>query len=198
VGGSWGRVFFILPDFISSAPSSCRYTLFDFLPFFLRIFLGESCGFPSPALTRRCPVSPCVRFRHLDLASSLRRNKYWMQSSCYVGTLSTPCLFHCSSIFVIFIPSLSTWSMSSESSVPTSFGVISSSAYASCMGVLSSLISPSIEVAQLPCSFLLFGRSVGSFGVCSLNSWDFSVSLSTSASLLVLSHPSGIIFLKKN
>jgi hypothetical protein len=144
--GGVGEEFFILPDFINSAPSSCRDTLFDFLPFFLHIFLGESCGFPSSDLTSRCLISPCVRFRHLYLDFSLRRNKYWMHSSCYVGTLSTPYLFHCSNMFVIFIPSLSTWSLSYESFVPTSLGVISTSAYASCMGVLSSLISPSIGV----------------------------------------------------
>jgi hypothetical protein len=88
-----GNRFLILPEFISSAPSSCRATLLDFLPFFLCVCLGESCGCTSPSLTPRSPISPCAHFRPLALASSLRRNKYWRQSSCSVSTLSTPCLF---------------------------------------------------------------------------------------------------------
>jgi hypothetical protein len=142
-----GKSFLILHDFISSNPSSCRATLLDFLPFFLHIFLGESYGCTSIALTLTCPISPCVCFRLLVLASSLRRNKHWMRSSFSIGTFSTPCLFHFSSVFVIYIPSLSTRSLSSRSSVPTSLGVYSSSPSTSCMGVFSSLIFPSIRVA---------------------------------------------------
>ena len=112
-----GKRFFILPKFISRARSSCRATLFDFLLFFLLICLGESCGCPSPALIPRCPISPCVRLSPLDLASSLRRNMYWMRSSFSVSMLSTPCLFHCSNMFGRSIPSLSTRSLRSGSSV---------------------------------------------------------------------------------
>jgi len=191
-GGSWGRVFLILPKFISSAASSCRATQLDFLPFFLRVYLGEICGCTSLNLTLRCPISLCAHFWPLYLSSSLRRNRYWMRSSCSIGKLSTPYLFHCSSMFSRSIPSLSTRSLSSRSSMPTSLGFISTSPSASCMGVFSSLIYPSIRVAQLPCSFWLLGRSVGSFGVCSQSSWDVAISFLASDYWLVLSLPFGL------
>jgi hypothetical protein len=168
--GEWGKSFLILPEFISSAPISCRATLFDFLPFFLLICLGDKCGCPSPDLTPRYHISPCVCFYPLALASSRRRNRYWMQSSCFVGTLSTSCLFHCSNMFGRSIPFHSTKSLRLGYYVPTSLGVISASPSTSCMVVLSYSISPSIGVAQLPCVVVLLGRSVGSFVAWSLTS----------------------------
>jgi hypothetical protein len=65
-----GKIFLILCEFINTTPSSCRATLFDFLPFLLLIFLGESCGCPFPTLTHRCPISPCVNLSPLDFPSS--------------------------------------------------------------------------------------------------------------------------------
>jgi hypothetical protein len=109
--------------------------LFDFLPFFLLICLHERCGCPSPALIPRCPISPCVRLSPLDFTSSLRRKRYWIRSSCSIGTLSVPCLFHCSNMFGIAIHSLSTISLRSGSFVPTSLGVISMSLSTSYMEV---------------------------------------------------------------
>jgi hypothetical protein len=129
-----GNIFLILREFINRDPSSCRATLFDFLPFLVLICLGESCGCLSPTLTHRCPISSCVHLSPLDLSSSLRRNTYCMRSSCSTGTLSTPYLFHCSNMFERSIPCLSTMSMRSRSYVPTSLGVISASLSASCMG----------------------------------------------------------------
>jgi hypothetical protein len=117
--------------------------------------LGESCGYPSPGLIPRCPISLCVCFSHLDLDSSLRRNNYWMCSSFSIGTLSTPFLFHCSNMFGRSIPSLSTMSLRSGSFVPTSLGFISMSSSASYMGLLASLVSLTIGVALPPPSHIL-------------------------------------------
>jgi hypothetical protein len=145
----------ILLEFIRRAPSSCRATLFDFMPFFLLAYLGEICSCPSPVLIPSCPIYSCVHLSPLDFSSSLRRNRYWIQSSCSTGTLSMPCLFHCSSMFGRSIPSLSTISMRLGYSVPTSLGVIFTYLFASCMGVLVSLVYLSIGVVLPPCSILL-------------------------------------------
>jgi hypothetical protein len=115
---------------------------------------------------------------------------YWMRSSCSAGTLSTPSLFHCSSMFERSIPSLSTMSLRSGSYVPISLGVISVSPSASYMGVGVSLVSPSIGVALPPCPISFLGLSVSSFVAYSLASLSFVFSFQPSSSLLVLSRPS--------
>jgi len=188
--GELGKRFFILTEFINSAPSSCRAILFYFLPFFLRICLGERYGCPSPALIPRCLMSPCVHLSPLYFSSSRRRNRYWIRSSCSIGTLSMPCLFHCSSMFGRSMLSLSTISLRSGSFIPTSVGVIYASSSTSCMGVLACLVSPSIGVVLSPCSILLLELFVFSFRVCSLASLDFTFSFPPSSPLLVLSRPS--------
>jgi hypothetical protein len=111
----------------------------------------------------------------------------------HAGTFSMPYLFHCSNMFGIYIPSLSTIYLRSISSVPTSLGVISASLYASCMGVLASLFSPSIGFLLPRYSILFFGLFVFTFVACSLASLDFSFSFPPSSPLLVLSYPSILV-----
>jgi hypothetical protein len=152
-----GKFFLILPEFISRAPSACRDTLFDSLPFFRLVYLGECCGFPSSDLIPRCPISPCIFLIPLDFYSSLRRKRHWIQSSYPADTLSTPCFFHCSKMFRRSIPSLSTMSLRSRSFVPTSLGAILEYPSASHIGVLASSVHPSIGLALSPCSLLLPG-----------------------------------------
>jgi hypothetical protein len=155
-----GKSFWILPKFISRDPSSCRAMLFDFLPFFHLVFLGECCGFPLPSLIPRFHISPFICLIPLYFSSSLRRKRYWIRSSFSPDTLSTPYFFHCSRMFGRSTPSLSTMSLRSISPVPTSLVVIFESMFSSCIGVLVSLIPSSVGLALPPCSLLLPGISV--------------------------------------
>ena len=188
-----GKIFLILPEFINMAPSSCRATLFYFLPFFRLAYLGECRGYPSFVLIPMCPIFPYMHLIPLDFSYSLRSKRYWMRSSCSADTLSTPYLFHCSSMFGRSIPFLSTMSLISGSFVPTSLNVISESPSTSYIGVLASLFPPSIGLALPPCSPLLLGFSVFSWVSCSLASLAFIFSFNPSSSWLGLPLPSILI-----
>jgi hypothetical protein len=187
-----GKSFLILPEFISRDPSSCTVMLFDFLPFFRLVCLGECYGFPLPSLIPRCPISSYVRLIPLDFSSSLRKKRYWIRSSCSAGTLSTPYFFHCSRMFGRSMPSLSTMSLRLGSSMPTSLGVIFESLFASCIGVLASSIPPSIGLVLPPCSLLLPRISVFSRVACSLATVSFVFSFPPSSPWLALSRLSGL------
>jgi hypothetical protein len=117
-----------------------------------------------------------------------------MWSKYSAGTLSTPYLFHCFSMFGRSILSLSTMSLRSRYYVPTFLGVISTSPSASCMGVGVSLVSPSIGVVLPPCPISFLGVFVSSFVACSLASLAFVFSFPPSSPLLVFSRPS-VLFL---
>jgi hypothetical protein len=95
-------------------------------------------------------------------------------------------------MFGRLIPSLSTMSLISGSSVPTLLGFIYVPPYASCMGVGISLVSPSIGVALPPYPISFLRLSVSSFVACSLDSLSFVFSFPPSSSFLVLSLPSSL------